>query len=172
MAAPVPLRTDYDASTVRELAKQTRDANQARRLLTLAQIYDGAARGDAATLAGVGRQIVRDWVVAFNERGPDGLIDGKAPGKPAYLTPEQQAALSEIVEAGPTPAVHGVTRWRREDLAQWLWDQFGVSMTATSVGRYLKALGYRKLSARPRHRGQNPDDIATFKKTSRPRLPQ
>ncbi|WP_375714166.1 hypothetical protein [Rhizobium sullae] len=27
-------------------------------------------------------QIVRHWVVRFNARGPDGLINGKAPGKP------------------------------------------------------------------------------------------
>jgi hypothetical protein len=31
-------------------------------------------------LAGVGLQIVRDWVLRFNELGPDALIDGKAPG--------------------------------------------------------------------------------------------
>jgi hypothetical protein len=29
-------------------------------------------------------------------------------------------------------------------------------------------MGYRKLSARPRHQGQRPEDIAAFKKPSPP----
>ena len=35
---------------------------------------------DAARLGGVGLQIVRDWLMRFNASGPDGLIDGTAPG--------------------------------------------------------------------------------------------
>ncbi|MBW4332356.1 winged helix-turn-helix domain-containing protein, partial [Stakelama sp. CBK3Z-3] len=57
-------------------------------------------------------------------------------------------------------------RWRLVDLAQWVWDGFGLSVTRHTLSREFRALGYRKLSARPRHRGQKPDDIAVFKKTS------
>ena len=46
----------------------------------------------------MGLQIIRDWVVRFNERGPDGLLDRKAPGKMRLLTDAQRAALSRIVE--------------------------------------------------------------------------
>ena len=62
------------------MARRTTNANQVRRLLALAEIYDGSRRGDAARIGGVGLQIVRDWVVRFNTRGPDGLMNGKAPG--------------------------------------------------------------------------------------------
>ena len=81
MAAPLPLRSDFTAADLRRHARRSREANQARRLLALAAIYDGGSRGDAARIGGVGLQIVRDWVVKFNARGPDGLIDHKAPGK-------------------------------------------------------------------------------------------
>jgi hypothetical protein len=74
---------DFDASRLRGLAKKTKDGPQARRLLALAAIYDGAARTEAAKIGGVGLQIIRDWVLRFNARGPDGLLDGKAPGRPA-----------------------------------------------------------------------------------------
>ena len=47
----------------RAAAKQSKDGAQARRLLTLAAIYDGATRTQAAEIGGVTRQIVRDWVV-------------------------------------------------------------------------------------------------------------
>ena len=76
MSAPIPLRRDFDAPQLRGLAKKTKDGPQARRLLALAAIYDGAARTEAAKIGGVGLQIIRDWVLHFNERGPDGLLNG------------------------------------------------------------------------------------------------
>ena len=80
MAGPVGLREDFDGSALRGLAKRTRDANQMRRLLALAEIYDGNSRGAAARIGGVGLQTIRDWVLRFNATGPEGLIDGKALG--------------------------------------------------------------------------------------------
>ena len=85
MSAPTPLRGDFDASQLRGLARKTKDGPQARRLLALAAIYDGASRTEAARIGGVRLQIVRDWVVKFNAHGPDGLIDRKAPGQPSKL---------------------------------------------------------------------------------------
>ncbi|MHC2419614.1 hypothetical protein ACVMB2_003524 [Sinorhizobium meliloti] len=70
---------------LRLLARQAKDANQARRLLALASIYDGGSRSDAARLGSVTLQIVRDWVVRFNARGPDGLINGKAPALASHV---------------------------------------------------------------------------------------
>ena len=73
------LRSDFDGATLRRLARTTTNANQGQRLLALAEIYDGRSRSDAARIGGVGLQIVRDWVVRFNTRGPDGLINGECP---------------------------------------------------------------------------------------------
>jgi transposase len=106
MAAPVPLRPDFDAEALRALAKSSRDPDQTRRLLALSAIYAGGSRSEAA-LGGVGLQTVRDWVLAFNADGPDGLIGGKAPGARPRLNAEQREALRALVEAGPTPAAHG-----------------------------------------------------------------
>jgi hypothetical protein len=81
MSVPISLRRDFSALQLRGLAKKTKDGPQARRLLTLAAIYDDATRTEAA--GSVGLQIIRDWVLRFNARGPDGLLDGKLPGQPA-----------------------------------------------------------------------------------------
>ena len=113
MAAAIALRDDFTAEDLRRLARRTRDAGHARRLLALAEIYDGGARGDAARIGDVGLQTVRDWALRFNAGGPDGLIDGKAPGQPSKLNERQ--ALVAIIENGPIPAVHGVVRWRLVD---------------------------------------------------------
>src|SRR3954465_6380752 len=67
MAAPIALREDFDGPGLRGVAKGTKDAAQARRLLALAEIYDGGSRTDAARIGGVTLQIVRDWVLRFNK---------------------------------------------------------------------------------------------------------
>ena len=166
MGAAIKLRDDFDGGKLRDLAKRSRDVAQSRRLIALAELYDGRRRSEAARLAGVGLQIVRDWVLRFNAEGPDGLIDRKSPGPQRKLTDEQRAALAEIVEAGPVPAIHGVVRWRRCDLARWLREEFGVSLDVTTVRRELRRLGFAKRSARPRHHAQNEFAVAAFKKTS------
>ncbi len=162
------MRDDYDGPGLRALAKRSRDAAQSRRLLALAEVYDGGRRTDAARSGGVGLQIIRDWVLRFNRRGSEGLIDAKHPGPRRKLDDDQRAALAKVVETGPIPAIHGVVRWRRCDLAQWIWDQFGISLDETTVGRELKSLGFAKRSARPRHYAQNDVEVEAFKKTSPP----
>jgi putative transposase len=112
-------------------------------------------------------QIIRDWVVKFNACGPDGLIDKKAPGQPPLLNATHRAALAAIIESGPNPAIHGVVRWRIVDLRQWLYDEFQVSVSEQTLSRVLRAMNYRKLSARPRHHAQAETAIEDFKKVSR-----
>ncbi len=168
MSTPVPLRSDFDTIGLRMLARRSRDPDQTRRLLALAEIYDGGSRPDAARIGGVGVQIVRDWVVRFNAKGPDGLLTGKAPGAPSILGERQRQALRQVVEDGPIPALHGVVRWRLIDLAQWLFEEFRVSISKPTLSRELRHMGFRKLSARPRHHAQDEEAAAAFKKTFSP----
>jgi transposase len=105
-------------------------------------------------------------VVKFNAAGPDGLINRKAPGQPSRLNAEQRAAIMKMVESGPIPAAHGVVRWRLVDLCQWIWEEFRVIVAKQTLSRELRAMGYRKLSARPRHHAQAEGAIADFKKHS------
>ncbi|WP_084731770.1 helix-turn-helix domain-containing protein [Microvirga vignae] len=145
---PIPLRSDFDAPQLRTLARRTKNAPQARRLLALAAIYEGASRTEAAGIGGVTLQIVRDWVLKFNAHGPEGLIDRKPPGQPSRLTDRHRQHLFQMIEAGPIPAVHGVMRWRLVDLIQWLWDEYRLPVSKQTLSREVCALGYRKLSVR------------------------
>jgi transposase len=154
---------------LRREMRGTRDASRARRLLALAAIYDGNPRGEAAKIGGVTLQIVRDRVVRFNAEGPAGLIDRKAPGSAPKLGAAERQALAQMVARGPVPAVHGVVRWRRVDLAQRVWEEFRISISTQTPNRALRALGDRKLSARPRDHAQDPRSLETFKRTSPPR---
>ena len=166
MSAPIPLRRDFDASQLRGLARKTKDGPQARRFLALAAIYDGTTRTEAAKIGGVGLQIIRDWVLRFNARGPNGLLDGKSPGQPSKLNDTQREAIARMIESGPIPAVHGVVRWRLIDLSQWIFEEFRITIAKQTLSRELRAMGYRKLSARPRHHAQAEGAIDNFKKAS------
>ena len=157
---PIALRGDYDAEMVRAAARRSK----ARRLLALAAVYEGARRTEAAKIGGVTLQIIRDWVMKFNAQGPEGLIDRKPPGQASRLNGAHRAALAAIIESGPIPAVHGVVRWRIVDLCQWIFEEFRVVVAKQTLSRELRAMGYRKLSARPRHHAQAAGAIEDFKK--------
>ena len=166
MRAGIRLCGDFSAGELRQIARQCDDADQTRRLLAIAVILDGGSRSDAARTGGVGLQVIRDWVLRFNEGGPEGLRTRKAPGKAPILTDEQRQQLAAAVEAGPKPYLDGVVRWRLVDLVEWVREEFDVSVSRATLGRELRAMGFRKLSARPQHYAQNPDAIEAFKKTS------
>jgi len=166
MGTAIGLRMDYDGLQLRGLAKKAKDGGLARRLLALAEIYDGGSRTDAARIGGVGLQTIRDWVLRFNARGPEGLIDGKPPGPISKLTDEHRQALAAMIESGPIAAIHGVVRWRLIDLAQWVFETYRITVTKQILSRELRAMGYRKLSARPRHHAQAEGAIEHFKKAS------
>jgi transposase len=169
MPRAIALRSDFDATDLRRLARRSSYAAQARRLLALAAIYDGGTRSEASRLVHVTLQIVRDWVVRFNAEGPDGLIDRKASGPMPLLTAEHRQALAAQIDCRPVPAIHGVVRGRLCDLGQWLWEEFRISVSMQTLSRELRAIGYRKISARPKHHAQATGAIETFKKSSPPR---
>jgi transposase len=165
---PVPLRSDVDAAALRSIARKTKHGPQARRLLALAAIYEGATRTEAARIGGVTLQVVRDWVVKFNAHGAEGLIDRKPPGQPSKLTNAHRVALMARLDQGPIPFIHGVVRWRLVDLIAWLWEEFRITISKQTLSREVRALGCRKLSTRPRHHARSEVEVAAFKKSSPP----
>jgi hypothetical protein len=134
MAAPVPLRPDFDAAALRALAKRSREPDQTRRLLALSAIYAGSPRSEAAALGGVGLQTVRDWVLAFNAEGPEGLISGKAPGARPRLNADLRAALN----VWPAPSARCV--W----MAMRSASTYPVSGPCPGQDGYPRALGPHK----------------------------
>src|ERR1700674_1892144 len=165
MGRAIAVRTDYTSSEVRRVAQRVKNAGQARRLLAIAAVLDGALREDAAKIGGMDRQTLRDWVIRFNERGPEGLINKSSPGAPGKLTDEHKAFLARIVEEGPIPAIHGVVRWRACDLIMRLHGEFGLSVSGHTSYRALKELKCSHVSARPKAYNQDAEAMEAFKKT-------
>ena len=167
MSAAIPICGDYSASQLRQLAQRSKCTRQSRRLLSLAAIYDGMSRADAARIGGMDRQTLRDWVHRFNEAGPDGLFDRKENGSVRRLSAEQLKELSSIVETGPDLERDGVVRWRRVDLKRVIEERFGVSYSERYVSQILHDLDFSHMSARPQHPKQDARVLEAFKKLPR-----
>jgi transposase len=138
------------AQELRSLAKRLKDANQSRRLLSLAAVKEGRSRGEAAEIGGMDRQTLRDWVHRFNAEGLEGLCDHWSKGPASKLSAKDNEKLAKIVATGPDPAKDGIVRWRRVDLQRLIKERFGVAYHERHVGTLLKQMGFSHVSARPR----------------------
>jgi transposase len=164
----ISVRTDYSIDEIRDFARKSKNVAQARRLLAIAAVREGASRTEAARIGGMDRQTLRDWVIRFNEKGPGGLINVPSPGGPAKLADAHKAFLARIVEEGPVPAIHGVVRWRACDLIMQVHEEFGLSVSDHTIYRALKELGFAHLSVRPKAYKQDAEKIDEFKKKTLP----
>ena|ERR1700730_5657137 len=136
------IRADLTATDLRQAAACSNDANAARRMLGLALVLEGYARGEAARLCAMDRQTLRDWVIRYNAEGVAGLSDRISPGPKPRLTPEQEAAVAELVRKGPDRAKDGVVRWRRVDLAHVIKTRFKVTWPSAVLARCCAGSGF------------------------------
>ena len=157
-------RPDHTAAELRVRAATCNDADQARRLLTIALILDGASRRDAARLTGMDRQTLRDWVLRYNADGIEGLLSRKPPGASARLTEAQQVQLRQWVTDGPNPEDHTVIRWRCVDLCGEVQRRFSVTVCERTMGKWLRKKGLTRLQPRPYHPEKAAEAQETFKK--------
>lgn len=158
-------RKDLTPAEVRLMARKSKDARAARRMLAIALVLEGVDRKTAAETCGMDRQTLRDWVHRYNAEGLAGLSNRPSPGRRCRLSAEQKQTLAGWVEAGPDPKRDGVVRWRRRDLQRRIETEFGVVMHERSVGKQLRALGLRRLVPRPKHPKADPAAQEAFKKT-------
>jgi transposase len=165
MVAIAITRKDLTSAALRRAAARSRDAQATRRMLALALVLEGVDRKTAAQTCGMDRQTLRDWVHRYNAEGLAGLSNHRGAPRPRRLDPDQMSELTAWLEAGPDPAADGVVRWRRQDLQARIAERFGVELHERTVGKYLAALGYRRLSVRPRHPKTDPEAQEAFKKT-------
>ena len=167
MGQPIEItRTELPVSALRALAGKTDDGAVVRRLLAIALVLEGRCRTEAASLNGMTRQTLRDWVHRYNAEGVDGLRSRTGPGRPAFLTDTQMEELREMVLKGPDPERNIVIRWRCADLCEEVAERWSVKVCEQPMGTWLRRLEMTRLQPRPYHPKKDPEAEATFKKTS------
>jgi transposase len=160
-------RLEHDAAALRAAAAASSDAKVTRRVLAIALVLEGRPRTEAAQTCGMDRQILRDWVIRYNERGIDGLSDQRGGGRPPKLEKAEKAQLAKWVRQGPDPE-DGLVRWRLSDLRRRLMDRCFVIMDERSISRILRTLSFSHISVRPRHPQADTEAQEAHKKTLPP----
>lgn len=151
MSTSLKIAEGITAGDLRHWARRCGNGRAAARAYAIANALDGLDRAEAARLAGMERQALRDAVRRYNTEGVAGLFDRPKGHRAEWLTDAEQAALSAVVFKGPNPAVDGVCTWTCEALAVWIAAKFGKTFHLHSVGRTLRRLGLSRQKARPVH---------------------
>jgi transposase len=158
------IRRDLPAEELRRLARREPDRRAAMRLLAIANALEGSSRAEAARLAGMERQALRDAVLRYNAEGAGALHDRPRSGRPEGLTPGQQASLKAWVLRGPNPERDGVSAWRLADICAHAERAYGVRYSGWGMSCLLKRLGLSRQKARPRHPQGSAAERAAFEK--------
>ena len=107
-ARGLPVRGDLAPAALRRLAWREPDRAAGRRMLAVAHALDGMGRAEAARLAGMERQALRDVVVRCNAQGVGGLRNRSRPPRPGKLDEAELCVLPELALGGPDPELDGL----------------------------------------------------------------
>jgi putative transposase len=145
------IRTDLPAAELRRLARREKDRAAAARMQAIAGALEGLPRAEAARLAGMERQALRDAVVRYNAEGLAGLHSRRSPGRRSRLDEEQRGALRQLVLDGPEVEATGLSAWTLPELCQEVEKRWGVAYHPSHMGKLMHRLGLSRQKARPSH---------------------
>jgi transposase len=158
------IRGDRSAAELRRLARREPDRAAARRMQAIAGALEGLTRAEAARLAGMERQALRDAVVRYNAEGLAGLHDRPRPGSKPRLDEARRAALRQLVLDGPEVEATGVSAWTPAALCREVETRWGVRYHEGHMSKLVRALGLSRQKARPSHPKANPAAREAFAK--------
>ena len=147
----LPIRDAVPPAELRRLARREADRAAAMRMVAIAGALEGMSRAEAARLAGMERQALRDAVVRYNAEGLAGLHDRPRPGRPPRLDAMGRAALRQLVLDGPDVEATGLSAWTLPELCREVEERWGVAYHASHMGKIVRRLGLSRQKARPSH---------------------
>lgn len=147
---------DRFAAELRAYARRAPSLRAAARAHALANALESMTRAEAARLAGMERQALRDAVLRYNAEGCAGLEDRPKSGRPPGLSEGEQAALAGIILRGSDPERDGISAYTREDLARIIAERFGrryhpSSLSGVEWSGVLRRIGFSRQTTRPIH---------------------
>lgn len=144
------------AAELRRRGRQETDRAAAARMMAIANALEGMTRAEAARLAGMERQALRDAVLRYNAEGLDGLYDRPRPGARPRLNGTQMARLRRLVVDGPDVEKTGLSAWTLADLCREVKQRWNVSYHEAHMSRLMRKLGLSRQKARPSHPKADP----------------
>ncbi len=115
-----------------------------RRRVVKAVVEQGLSKSAAAQTFGVSRTSVHHWVDKFQNRGARGLTS-KPRGRPrgSRLKGHQAATIVRLIsDRCPDQLKLPFALWTREAVGQLICERYGVQLSVSTVGRYLRRWGF------------------------------
>jgi transposase len=150
------IRGDLSAAELRRLARRERDRSAAARMQAIAGALEGMTRAEAARLAGMERQALRDAVLRYNAEGLTGLHDRPRPGAKPRLDEARRAALRQLILDGPEVETTGLSAWTLGELCREVEARWGIRYHEGHMSKLVRALGLSWQKARPSHPKADP----------------
>lgn len=152
----------------RKLDHQTLEALRVR---AVRQIEDGEHPEQVAAALGMNRSTVYGWVARYREGGEQALGAKPVPGRPSKLSGRQlQRLYTLIVGNDPRQLKFEFALWTREMIRELIRREFGVRLSAVSVGRLLRKLGLSPQRPAWQAFQQDPDAVARWKAEELPAI--
>lgn len=158
------IRTDLSAAELRGRARREPDRAAAARMQAIANALEGMTRAEAARLAGMERQALRDAVVRYNAEGLAGLHNRPRPGPKSRLTDDQFAQLRRLVLDGADIEATGLSAWTLAELCRDVEARWGVRYHEGHMSKLMRKLGLSRQKARPSHPKADPTAREAFAK--------
>jgi transposase len=161
---PPAARSVHPHLSHEELLKRFRtceDAEEKLRWQALLLRSEGRTKADVADICKRPQDWVRRWVLRYNERGPDGIVDGRTKnGNDPYLSQDELLKLSAALEE---PTGEGGL-WTGPAVARWMENELGHSVHKATGHRYLQRANMSLQVPRPSQEKADPVAQEEFKK--------
>src|SRR3954451_11167650 len=143
------IRSELNGAELRRLARREPDRAAACRMQAIANALEGMTRAEAARLAGMERQALRDAVVRYNAEGLAGLHDRLRPGARSRLTDDQLKQFRQLVLDGPDIERTGLSAWTLGGLCREVERLWKVAYHQGHMSKIMRKLGLSRQKARP-----------------------
>lgn len=138
--------------------KLTAAAKEARRKLAIRNVLGGRSQTDVADFLGVHPVTVAKWMAAYRSGGEDAVAAKPVPGRPRFLTPDQEAEVRSWLLRKPTDFGFRTDLWTAARVAQLIRDRFGVAFHPNYLREWLTR---RRFSPqKPARRAKQRDPVA------------
>ena len=140
----------------------TAAAKEARRRLAIRNVLAGRTQADVADFLGVHPVTVAEWMAAYRAGGDDALTAKPVPGRPRFLTGEQEAEVGSWLRRKPTAFGFRTDLWTAARVAQLIRQKLGVEFHPNDLREWLSKRGYSPQKPVRRAEQQNPMAIDSW----------
>jgi len=149
-------------------------AQERLRQLAVKAVLDGKKQVEVAKLFGVTRRAISNWLKTYRNGGIPAL-KAKAKGRPkgGSLLPWQAAQIAKmVIDHHPEQLKLPFYLWTREAVAKLIQRKFGLRVSLSTSGRYLKRWGFTPQKPVRRALEQNLQEVSSWLEVEYPAIRQ